>query len=181
VTFASGLAVNECCEISPWAGRKLVRWSARRRYAANPERAEIRATELAALIDARPGKLFKLLTACGFTAAALGSQVIALLRRTERADDGTASAAILERGTEGRLLAGERAADLRKALSELPEGSQQLLQMFTTDPPATYAEISDRLGLPVGMIGPTRGQCLDMLRRLLTGLHDDEQGFGDIG
>ena len=44
---------------------------------------------------------------------------------------------------------------------------QQLLQMLMADPPATYAEISDRLGLPVGSIGPTRGRCLEMLRGLL--------------
>jgi hypothetical protein len=46
-------------------------WSARRRYADNPERAEIRAAEQAALIDTRPGKIFKLFTACGFVGAAL--------------------------------------------------------------------------------------------------------------
>jgi RNA polymerase sigma factor (sigma-70 family) len=65
------------------------------------------------------------------------------------------------------LLADERAADVRKALSHLPWRWQQLLQMLTADPPATYAEISDRLGLPAGSIGPTRGRCLEMLRGLL--------------
>jgi RNA polymerase sigma factor (sigma-70 family) len=65
------------------------------------------------------------------------------------------------------LLADERAADVRRALSHLPCRWQQLLQMLMADPPATYAEISDRLGLPVGSIGPTRGRCLEMLRGLL--------------
>jgi hypothetical protein len=67
-----GLLINECCEVSPWLARRLVRWSARRRYA-DPSRAEIRAEELAGLIDSRPGKLFKLVTALGFvlTAAAV--------------------------------------------------------------------------------------------------------------
>jgi hypothetical protein len=64
-----GLLVNECCEVSPWLARNLVRWSARRRYA-NPRRAEIRAEELVGLIDARPGKLFKLVTALGFVITA---------------------------------------------------------------------------------------------------------------
>jgi RNA polymerase sigma factor (sigma-70 family) len=66
-----------------------------------------------------------------------------------------------------RLLADERAADVRKALSHLPVRSQQLLEMLMADPPATYAEISDKLGLPVGSIGPTRGRCLETLRELL--------------
>ena len=66
-----------------------------------------------------------------------------------------------------RLLADERAADVRRALSHLPRRGQQLLEMLMADPPATYAEISDKLGLPVGSIGPTRGRCLEMLRGLL--------------
>jgi DNA-directed RNA polymerase specialized sigma24 family protein len=39
--------------------------------------------------------------------------------------------------------------------------------MLMADPPASYAEISDRLGVPVGSIGPTRGRCLARLRVLL--------------
>ena len=34
-------------------------------------------------------------------------------------------------------------------------------------PPASYAEISDQLGLPIGSIGPTRSRCLARLRALL--------------
>jgi len=37
--------------------------------------------------------------------------------------------------------------------------------MLTEDPPVPYAEISARLGIPVGSIGPTRKRCLDKLRR----------------
>lgn len=94
MTVVLGLTINECCEISPWAARALVKWSARCRYANNPERAGIRAIELAALIDVRPGKIFKLLTACGFVTAALCSQLMARLRRTSAVDaGGTATAA----------------------------------------------------------------------------------------
>jgi RNA polymerase sigma factor (sigma-70 family) len=66
-----------------------------------------------------------------------------------------------------RLLASERAAEVRKALSHLPRHWQQLLELLMADPPATYAEISDKLGLPIGSIGPTRGRCLEALRGLL--------------
>jgi len=37
--------------------------------------------------------------------------------------------------------------------------------MLISDPPVPYAEISARLGIPVGSIGPTRRRCLDKLRR----------------
>jgi len=66
-----------------------------------------------------------------------------------------------------RLLADERAQVVREALTRLPREWQQLLEMLMADPPASYAEISDQLGLPVGSIGPTRGRCLARLRVLL--------------
>jgi len=66
-----------------------------------------------------------------------------------------------------RLLADENAQAVRKALSRLPGRWQQLVELLMADPPASYAEISDQLGLPVGSIGPTRGRCLARLRVLL--------------
>jgi hypothetical protein len=37
--------------------------------------------------------------------------------------------------------------------------------MLISDPPVPYAEISARLGIPVGSIGPNRRRYLDGLRR----------------
>lgn len=68
------------------------------------------------------------------------------------------------------LLAAERAQVVRDALAHLPSQWQQLLELLMADPPVTYAEISDQLGLPVGSIGPTRGRCLAKLRTLLESL-----------
>ncbi len=65
------------------------------------------------------------------------------------------------------LLAAERAEHVRAALAHLPAQWQQLLELLMADPPVSYAEISDQLGLPVGSIGPTRGRCLAKLRVLL--------------
>lgn len=66
-----------------------------------------------------------------------------------------------------RLLAEERAQAVREALSLLPSRWQRLLELLMSDPPASYAEISDQLGLPIGSIGPTRGRCIERLRALL--------------
>jgi RNA polymerase sigma factor (sigma-70 family) len=66
-----------------------------------------------------------------------------------------------------RLLADERDQVVRDALSRLPRRWQRLLEMLMADPPASYADISDELGLPIGSIGPTRGRCLAQLRVLL--------------
>src|ERR1700759_4526871 len=62
------------------------------------------------------------------------------------------------------LLAAERAEVVREAMTHLPRRWQRLMEMLMADPPASYAEISDELGLPVGSIGPTRGRCLARLR-----------------
>ena len=66
-----------------------------------------------------------------------------------------------------RLLADERDQAVRAALARLPQQWQRLVELLMADPPASYAEISDQLGLPVGSIGPTRGRCLARLRILL--------------
>jgi RNA polymerase sigma factor (sigma-70 family) len=66
-----------------------------------------------------------------------------------------------------RILAHERDQVVRDAMSRLPGRWQRLLEMLMADPPVSYAEISDQLGVPVGSIGPTRGRCLARLRVLL--------------
>jgi len=66
-----------------------------------------------------------------------------------------------------RILADERDQVVRDALSRLPRRSQRLLELLMADPPTSYAEISNEMGLPVGSIGPTRGRCLAQLRVLL--------------
>ena len=66
-----------------------------------------------------------------------------------------------------RLLAAERDQTVREAMSRLPTRWQRLLELLMADPPVSYTEISDQLGLPVGSIGPTRGRCLARLRVLL--------------
>jgi RNA polymerase sigma factor (sigma-70 family) len=66
---------------------------------------------------------------------------------------------------EQGLLAAERHAALREAFSQLLPCCQRLLAALTEDPPVPYAQISARLGIPVGSIGPRRSRCLDRLRR----------------
>ena len=66
---------------------------------------------------------------------------------------------------EQELLTAERHAALREAFLGLPPGCQRLLAILMEDPPVPYAQISARLGIPVGSIGPTRRRCLDKLRR----------------
>ena len=66
---------------------------------------------------------------------------------------------------ESELLRAERHAALREAFTHRPPDSQQLIAMLIHDPPVPYTEISARLGIPVGSIGPSRRRCLEKLRR----------------
>ena len=66
---------------------------------------------------------------------------------------------------ESELLRAERHAALREAFTHLPPDSRQLIAMLIQDPPVPYAEISAKMGIAVGSIGPTRGRCLEQLRR----------------
>jgi RNA polymerase sigma factor (sigma-70 family) len=66
---------------------------------------------------------------------------------------------------EHQLLAAERHAALREAFTCLPPEGQRLIAMLIADPPVAYAEVSARLGIPIGSIGPTRSRYLDKMRR----------------
>ena len=66
---------------------------------------------------------------------------------------------------DDELLRAERHAALREALAGLPPPCQQLIALLAEDPPVPYAQISARLGIPAGSIGPTRRRCLAKLRR----------------
>ena len=66
---------------------------------------------------------------------------------------------------EQELLAAERHTALSEAFQDLPPSGRRLILMLIQDPPVPYAEISARLGIPVGSIGPTRSRCLGKLRR----------------
>jgi RNA polymerase sigma factor (sigma-70 family) len=66
---------------------------------------------------------------------------------------------------EDELLMAERRGALLEAFGDLPPCGQRLILLLIEDPPVPYAEISARLGIPIGSIGPTRRRCLDKLRR----------------
>jgi RNA polymerase sigma factor (sigma-70 family) len=62
------------------------------------------------------------------------------------------------------ILRAELHQALRDGLAELPERDQALLKLRAADPPKSYEEISQLLGMPIGSIGPTLRRCLDRLR-----------------
>ena len=65
---------------------------------------------------------------------------------------------------ETRLLEAERHEALLAGLAELPDRQRSLLLLLLEDPPPSYEEVSARLGVPIGSIGPTRARALARLR-----------------
>ncbi|WP_448611825.1 RNA polymerase sigma factor [Geodermatophilus sp. URMC 60] len=79
-----------------------------------------------------------------------------------------------EDGPEATALRREQQVLVRRALAELPDRHRQLMELLVASPPISYQEISARLGMPVGSIGPTRARILAHLRESLAtvGLRD---------
>ena len=67
-------------------------------------------------------------------------------------------------GMDDRLLTAERHQALIDGLTELPNQQRRLLELMVIDPPLSYQEISSRLDIPIGSIGPTRSRALNRLR-----------------
>jgi RNA polymerase sigma factor (sigma-70 family) len=65
---------------------------------------------------------------------------------------------------DDELLRAERDSILWRAVALLRPEDQALVRMLASDPPASYAEISAALNMPIGSIGPTRARCLERLR-----------------
>lgn len=63
----------------------------------------------------------------------------------------------------------QQAHRVRQALDRLePRQRDLMLLLFNDDEPRlSYDQIAERLGIPVGSIGPTRARCLEKLRRML--------------
>ncbi len=72
--------------------------------------------------------------------------------------------AVDESDPDEDLIRDERARAFRAALDELPASRRELIELLLTDPPISYDEISAKLGIPKGSIGPTRARALEQLR-----------------
>jgi RNA polymerase sigma factor (sigma-70 family) len=68
---------------------------------------------------------------------------------------------------EGQVVLDDDNARLWESLARLPERCQRLLRIVAAESRPDYTVIARQLGMPVGSIGPTRGRCLEKLRREL--------------
>jgi RNA polymerase sigma factor (sigma-70 family) len=110
----------------------------------------------------------------GWLATTVRREIVRLLRRRGREvpSDPHNPAADLpddaDHGEEAALRA-ELRTIIRMGFARLPEHCKALLALMVQDPPPSYAEIGEVLGMPRGSIGPMRARCLGRLRKV-TGL-----------
>jgi RNA polymerase sigma factor (sigma-70 family) len=71
------------------------------------------------------------------------------------------------RTPEGVLLEDEHRIAIRAAVERLPERQSMIVRALLLNSGTSYADLADRLRIPIGSIGPTRERALDRLRREL--------------
>jgi RNA polymerase sigma factor (sigma-70 family) len=67
----------------------------------------------------------------------------------------------------GEAVLEERRAALARGLTKLNRRQRALMESLLADPAPSYADVSLRVGIPIGSIGPTRGRCVKRLRQEL--------------
>ena len=113
------------------------------------------------------------------------ARTTALRRRREaareRREDGTVERLEDEREPVGsELERAEREHQVRLALGTVSERCKRLLEaLYYEDPTPSYGEISQRFGVPVGSLGPTRARCIERLRDHFEALRSDPLGIHD--
>lgn len=111
------------------------------------------------------------------------ARATALRRRREQAladddPDGLDRLADAGPGVSAELEQLEAQALVRLALGALAERCRNLLSaLYFEDPTPAYGELSRRLGVPIGSLGPTRARCMDKLREGLEAISGSSAGI----
>lgn len=89
-------------------------------------------------------------------------------RRTDSLDDPDVPEPSREAQMDETIHLLERQHLLRRAVVALPENCRTLIELlFFQTSSNSYEELSRRLGRPIASIGPTRGRCLEKLKKNL--------------
>lgn len=92
-------------------------------------------------------------------------RVLQLPVREYASDDPELGDVFTELELDHELLADERRDAVRRALATLPDHYRRLMMLLVAEPAMDYKELSSRLAMPVGSIGPIRARSLARLQR----------------
>ena len=102
----------------------------------------------------------------------LPAWLITVTKRTSyavlRARKSTIPIEEFEAGSDTKIQQIEKEFAVERAVAELPERCRSLIELLYLDVnEPSYENISQRLGMPVASIGPTRARCLEKLKKIL--------------
>lgn len=80
---------------------------------------------------------------------------------------------------DAALLAAERDTRVQAALAQLPPRCATMLLLLTGADAISYQELSERLNMPIGSIGPTRARALQKLRLILEEMDAQDRQMDD--
>jgi RNA polymerase sigma factor (sigma-70 family) len=107
----------------------------------------------------------------GWIAATATNHARMLLREEKKSTELDPEAAAAGGDVAGLLRGLEDSQILAAGLDRLDTRCRTLLDlMFFAAGRVTYEQMSERLGMPVGSLGPTRIRCLERLKKLLLGM-----------
>ncbi|MBI5837023.1 MAG: sigma-70 family RNA polymerase sigma factor [Candidatus Eisenbacteria bacterium] len=165
---------------------RLVYSVARSYRLAEPEMADVFQDVFAALVKGLP-RMRDPRTLCRWLSSTADriARATALRKRREDALT-TADPESLERlpgpaETDADLELLEEQALVRLALGRLPGRCRALLEaLYYEEPTPSYADLSRRLGVPIGSLGPTRARCFDRMRAALAALASGDGGISEL-
>jgi len=148
----------------------LVRQVTRRYRLSDNESQDVSQTVWLRLVE-QIGRIREPLALPGWLVTTTKNEALRVLKTNQRTrpvpaiDDPTLERERQEATAEQELLRDERHQAVRDGLAELQPNQRALLLLLHAEPAISYEEISRRLGMPTGSIGPTRGRCLKKLRQ----------------
>ena len=148
----------------------LVRQVARRYRLSEHESQDVSQTVWLRLLE-HIGRIREPLALPGWLVTTTRNEALRVLKANQRTrpvaaiDNSTLEVKHQEASAEDRLLRDERQKMVRDGLAELKPEHRALLLLLHAEPEVSYEEISRRLGMPRGSIGPTRARCLEKLKQ----------------
>ncbi len=113
------------------------------------------------------------------------ARTTALKRRREAAREDHEDATFANLEDQGEAVGAdlekvERQHQVRMAMGAVSERCKRLLEaLYYEDPTPSYTELSQRLGVPVGSLGPTRARCMERLKGNFEQLQGDTEGISE--
>lgn len=102
------------------------------------------------------------------TAARESLKILRIKRRTVDTEDSTLDEIVAseEKGAEASAVETWQSQTLREEVARMGGRCKELLTLLYFEE-RSYDEITEKIGMPMGAIGPTRARCLEKLRKTL--------------